>query len=65
MIFDISKLKTEKAGIDVHMNEQTSNDKWCSKKEIAAHFGIGVRTVTDWMRRRIIPFVKVGHVVRF
>lgn len=47
------------------MSEEKNGLKWHSKKEIAAHFGIGVRTVTDWMRRRIIPFVKVGHVVRF
>lgn len=36
-----------------------------TKVEIAQHFQIGVRTVTDWMRRGILPFVKVGHVVRF
>ncbi len=39
--------------------------EWVSKIEVSEHFGIGVRTVTDWMRRRILPFVKVGHVVRF
>lgn len=38
---------------------------WMTKVEIAQHFQIGVRTVTDWMRRGILPFVKVGHVVRF
>ena len=47
------------------MTENTNNNEWRSKKEIAAHFGIGLRTVTDWMRRRIMPFVKVGGVVRF
>lgn len=47
------------------MPEKTINNEWRSKKEIAAHFGIGLRTVTDWMRRRIMPFVKVGGVVRF
>lgn len=47
------------------MNEQTSNDKWCSKREVALHFGIGIRTVTDWMGRKLLPYVKVGHVVRF
>ena len=45
--------------------ELVVQNKWCSKKEIALHFGIGLRTVTDWMRRRILPFVKVGRVVRF
>jgi excisionase family DNA binding protein len=47
------------------MNEVVNESNWHSKKQIADHFGIGLRTVTDWMRRRIIPFVKVGHVVRF
>jgi excisionase family DNA binding protein len=47
------------------MSEANSKIKWHNKTEVAAHFGIGKRTVTDWMRRRLIPFVKVGHVVRF
>jgi excisionase family DNA binding protein len=47
------------------MSEVANEGTWHSKKQIADHFGIGLRTVTDWMRRRIIPFVKVGHVVRF
>jgi hypothetical protein len=41
------------------------DNNWLSKRDIALHFGIGLRTVTDWMRRRILPFVKVGGVVRF
>jgi excisionase family DNA binding protein len=36
-----------------------------NKKEVALHLGIGVRTVTDWMRRRILPYTKVGRMVRF
>lgn len=52
-------------GGNTKMTEITNNNEWRSKKEIAAHFGIGLRTVTDWMRRRIMPFVKVGGVVRF
>lgn len=48
-----------------HMSDTTVEAKWASKKEVAAYFGIGLRTVTDWMRRRLIPYTKVGHVVRF
>ena len=51
--------------MDSNMSEEAVDYKWCSKQEIALHFGIGLRTVTDWMKRRILPFVKVGHVVRF
>ena len=47
------------------MNEVTISNEWRSKRDISAHFGIGLRTVSDWMRRRILPFVKVGGVVRF
>lgn len=39
--------------------------QWSNKKEAALYLGIGQRTVTDWMRRRILPYVKVGRVVRF
>lgn len=47
------------------MSDTTTQPKWHNKKQVAAHFGIGLRTVTDWMRRRLIPFTKVGNVVRF
>ena len=47
------------------MSEATIGSEWRSKSEIALHYGIGLRTVTDWMHRRILPFVKVGNVVRF
>lgn len=37
-----------------------------SKKEIALRYGVSVRTVTQWMRRRILPYIKMSHkVVRF
>jgi hypothetical protein len=47
------------------MRELTVDNGWRSKMETAQHYGIGLRTVTDWMNRRILPFVKVGGVVRF
>ena len=37
-----------------------------SKKVIAARYGISTRTINNWMRRRIIPFVKMSaRMVRF
>ena len=37
-----------------------------SKKEIAARYGISVRSVNNWMRRRIIPYIKMSsRMVRF
>ena len=37
-----------------------------SKKEIAARYGVSVRTITAWMRRRILPYTKLSsRLVRF
>jgi excisionase family DNA binding protein len=36
-----------------------------TKEQIALHLQIGPRTVDDWMKRRIIPFLKIGKAVRF
>lgn len=38
---------------------------WVSKKRAAKHLGIGDRTLTDWMARRLIPYVRVGRKVIF
>ena len=39
--------------------------KWVTKRQLAAHFGCDVRTIGNWMRRRILPFVKIRGVLRF
>ena len=38
---------------------------WKTKREIAAHFQCNVRTITKLMKGRILPFVKIGRLVRF
>ena len=38
---------------------------WKTKKEIATHFSCHVRTITNFMRRRILPYTKIGRFVRF
>jgi len=38
---------------------------WRLKKEIADHYRCDLRTITNLMRRRILPFVKIGRIVRF
>ena len=38
---------------------------WVNREGIAEHFGISMRTVANFQRRRILPFVKVGGLVRF
>ena len=36
-----------------------------TKEEIAGHYSIGLRTVNAWMQKRILPYLKIGRVVRF
>jgi excisionase family DNA binding protein len=40
-------------------------EKFLTKAEVCARFGIAERTLNGWMKRRLIPFRKIGHVVRF
>jgi hypothetical protein len=35
-------------------------DPLLTKKQLAARLNIGLRTVTDWMSRRILPYIKLG-----
>ena len=37
-----------------------------TKKVIAARYGVSIRTINSWMRRRIIPYIKPSQkMVRF
>jgi excisionase family DNA binding protein len=49
--------------------QTTQNDgvgkTWKTKREIACHFECNVRTITKLMKQRILPFVKIGRLVRF
>ena len=36
-----------------------------TKREISEYFGITERTIEVWMRRRYIPYIKIGQSVRF
>lgn len=38
---------------------------WRTKTEIAAHFKCNVRTITNYMQRGMLPYVKVGRWLRF
>ena len=53
-------------------NEQESrtppgnpSDVMLNKRELAVQLKMTVRTVENWQRRGILPFVKVGKVVLF
>lgn len=49
------------------MNRYNINNEniWVTRDEIAQHFGFSVRTVANLQKRRVLPFVKVGRLVRF
>jgi excisionase family DNA binding protein len=36
-----------------------------TREEIAEHLKISLRTVEEWQRKGIIPFIKVGKIVLF
>jgi hypothetical protein len=38
---------------------------WKSKRQIAVHLQVSLRTVSNLMRRRLLPFVQIGSVIRF
>lgn len=47
------------------MPEEPTPNRWLTKAALAQHYSISLRTVTNLMRRRVLPYVKIGHVVRF
>jgi hypothetical protein len=44
---------------------ETNEQVWKTREAIAAHFGLSLRYVADLQRRRILPYVKIGRMVRF
>ncbi len=54
----------EESAIVGHTLVATPN-RWQTKAGLARHFSMSLRTVTNLMRRRVVPYVKVGRLVRF
>lgn len=40
-------------------------ESFITKQEVGSRLRKPVRTIEDWMRRRMIPFYKIGQAVRF
>jgi excisionase family DNA binding protein len=45
-------------------NSGHAGKDWQTKSEIAVHLKCDIRTVTNLMRRGILPYVKIGRFVR-
>jgi hypothetical protein len=35
--------------------------KLCDKYELAVHLGVSHHTITDWRKRRFLPYIKTGY----
>jgi hypothetical protein len=47
-------------------SDSSSSDHFVTKKIIADRYGVSVRTINTWMRRRLIPYLKPSErTVRF
>lgn len=47
------------------MNTSNNGRNWKTREEIAAHYNVSPRTISNYMKRRILPYVKIDGVVRF
>ncbi len=45
-------------------NAIPAKTEWMTKRNFGAHIGVSLRTVTNMMRKGIIPYVKFGKTVR-
>jgi excisionase family DNA binding protein len=49
----------------IEQNVPNSSAGLVNKPTIARRYAVSTRTVDNWISRRIIPFMKIGGVVRF
>lgn len=47
------------------MDTDDSEPILVSKPQIARRYGVSIRTIQQWMEKDIIPFLKIGYMVRF
>jgi len=38
---------------------------WVTREKLAQHFAFSLRTVANLQKRRVLPYIKVGRLVRF
>jgi hypothetical protein len=58
-----------RASADVALQQQARHpiiiETWVGKKGVAEHFKISVRTADNWMKRGLLPYIRIGKNVRF
>ena len=54
-----SSLQSETSGSGCHL------DGFVNKPLLAKHYRVSTRCIDNWMSHRLIPFTKIGGVVRF
>lgn len=40
-------------------------ESWVTKKVVAKYFGVTPRTIDNWMKRELLPHIRMGRNVRF
>lgn len=48
-----------------NMTIQTATKDYMTAQELAAWLGVSLRTVVNLRRRRVLPHLKIGRLVRF
>ena len=46
-------------------NEGFTSQSLLTKRELAGLFNVSLRTVSNWMQRGVVPFIRIQSVVRF
>jgi excisionase family DNA binding protein len=39
-------------------------ERLLTQDEVAEHFGVSLRTVENWRQRGVMPFIRIGKIVR-
>ena len=50
---------------DVSDDSTLKGKNWITKRDIAAHLQCTTRTIEKMMRGRVLPYIKIGRIVRF
>ena len=47
------------------MKDESRTDEYIDKRQMATRLGVTTRTIDSWMAKTLIPFRKIGRLVRF